>query len=60
MRILLILINVALLIAIVFVVFFWEPQFKEAPLPGTHDARLGGDVPAAGAVDAPPRKGESP
>lgn len=48
MRIFLILLNVALAIAIVFVIFFWNPQLKEAPLPGTHDARLGADAPASG------------
>ncbi|WP_172600025.1 hypothetical protein [Sulfuricystis multivorans] len=48
MRLFLILLNIALIIAIVFVIFFWNPQLQEAPLPGTHDARLGGDVMAPG------------
>lgn len=48
MRLFLILLNIALIIAIVFVIFFWNPQFQETPLPGTHDARRGGDVVAPG------------
>ncbi|MFN4148267.1 MAG: hypothetical protein ACK4E4_01800 [Rhodocyclaceae bacterium] len=44
MRLFLILLNAVLLIAIVVVMFFWEPELDEAPLPGTHDARVGRDV----------------
>ncbi len=47
MRTFLILLNIVLLAAIVFVVFFWQPQIEEAPMPGTHDARLGRDVPSS-------------
>lgn len=46
MRTFLILLNAVLLAAIVFVVFFWQPRIEEAPLPGTHDARLGKDAPS--------------
>lgn len=54
MRILLILLNVALAVTIIFVVFFWNPQFQEAPLPGTHDARVGRDVAPESAGRSPP------
>lgn len=45
MRPLLILLNLALLVAIVVVAFFWQPAVEEnKPLPGTHAARQGSDV----------------
>jgi len=45
MKSLLILLNAALLALIVWAVFFWQPDVDQAPLPGTHEARLGQDVP---------------
>lgn len=56
MRLFLILLNVALVVAIVFVIFFWNPQIQEAPLPGTHDARLGADAPASSPADGAVQK----
>lgn len=46
MRSLLIVLNLLLLAAIVFVTYFWQPEFPEAPLPGTHAARIGQAAPA--------------
>jgi len=47
MRALLILLNAALLIAIVGAWFFWHPEPEELPLPGTYAEKLGRDVPIA-------------
>jgi hypothetical protein len=55
----LIFLNIALAAAIVFVVFFWQPQIEEAPLPGTHDAKLGKDAPAMPFRPAPADKAVS-
>lgn len=46
MRHLLIAINLLLIVAIVGVIFYWNPQPDEMPLAGTHAAKLGRDVPA--------------
>ncbi|MFN3885022.1 MAG: hypothetical protein ACK4Q4_09730 [Rhodocyclaceae bacterium] len=54
MRLFLILLNAVLLFAIVFVMFFWEPELHEDPVPGTHDARVGRDVTPNGATRSPP------
>lgn len=50
MRALLIALNLALLVAIVGVWFFWHPQPEELPLPGTYAAKLGHDIPVAPAA----------
>jgi len=47
MKAFLIFINVALLALIVWAGLFWQPEVDQAPLPGTHEARLGQDVPLA-------------
>jgi copper(I)-binding protein len=44
MRKLLVAINVLLVFTILGVAFFWNPDPEVAPLPGTHAARVGGDV----------------
>ena len=41
MKNLLIALNVVLLALIVWAGFFWQPEVDQAPLPGTHEARLG-------------------
>lgn len=46
MRKLLIVINVLLAFAILGVAFYWNPEPEALPLPGTHAAKLGRDVPA--------------
>jgi copper(I)-binding protein len=45
MRALLIVLNLALLVAILCVWFFWHPQPEERPLPGTYAEKLGRDIP---------------
>lgn len=45
MRVGLILLNLALLAAIVYAVFFWQPTIEEAPLPGTYAEKLGKEIP---------------
>jgi periplasmic copper chaperone A len=45
MRKLLVAINVLLICAILGVIFYWNPEPEEAPLPGTYAAKLGRDVP---------------
>lgn len=44
MRKLLVAINVLLVFTILGVAFFWHPEAEVAPLPGTHAAKVGGDV----------------
>ena len=44
MRKLLVAINVLLVFTILGVAFFWNPEPEAVPLPGTHAAKLGGDV----------------
>lgn len=41
---LLVIINILLVFAILGAAFFWHPQPEEAPLPGTHAAKLGRDA----------------
>ena len=48
MRALLIALNLALLLAILGVWFFWHPEPEAAPLPGTHAEKLGRDISPAG------------
>lgn len=45
MKRLLVAINILLIFAILGVVFYWNPEPPEAPMPGTYAARLGDDVP---------------
>lgn len=45
MRKLLIALNVTLLALIVWAALFWQPEVDRAPLPGTHEARLGQAAP---------------
>jgi hypothetical protein len=54
MRALLIALNLALLLAILGVWFFWHPQPEEPPLPGTYAETLGRDIPVAPAAPAMP------
>ncbi|MCX8085827.1 MAG: SCO family protein [Rhodocyclaceae bacterium] len=49
----LVLLNLLLIAAIVGVAFFWQPQFAEPPLPGTHAARQGQDAAAFGPASPP-------
>ncbi len=49
MKKMLIVLNVALLALILWAGFFWQPVIDQAPLPGTHEARLGQAVPLAAA-----------
>lgn len=50
MRALLIVLNLALLVAILGVWFFWHPQPEELPLPGSYAEKLGRDIPVAPAA----------
>lgn len=54
MRKLLLAINALLVCAILGVALFWHPEPDQAPLPGTHAARMVADVPLA----APPAGGD--
>lgn len=51
---LLLALNVALLLAIVWTAFFWAPESDRTPLPGTHAARMVADV----ALPPPPTGGD--
>ncbi len=52
MRKLLVAINVLLVFLILGVAFLFNPEIEQAPLPGTHAARVGGDVPETAAQPA--------